>query len=118
MISSAPIRFTANIDEMRRFFELLGFKAHIVSEQPGWVEMRGGVSIIALHSAERERSDVVFDTEEPLEDLQKRLHDAGYTDAVITDEAYGRALTVTDPQGEEVYVNERMQDTYGYRVVG
>lgn len=46
-----------------------------------------------------------------------KLHDAGFSDAHIIDEAYGRALAVTDPQGESVYVNERMQDTYGYRVV-
>ena len=117
MISSAPIRFTANIDEMRRFLELLGFEAHIISEKHGWVEMRGDVSIINLHGADREESSVVFDTDEPLESLQKRLQDAGFSDARITDEAWGRMLEVTDPQGESVWVNERMKDTYGYRVV-
>jgi hypothetical protein len=117
MISTAPIRFTSNVDEMRRFLELLGFKAHIVSERPGWVEMRGDVSIINLHSANREESSVGYDTDEPLENLQRRLHDAGFSDARIIDEAYGRMLEVTDPRGESVWVNERMRDTYGYRVV-
>jgi hypothetical protein len=118
MISSAPIRFTANIDQMRRFLELLGFEAHIVSQRQDWVEMRGDVSIINLHGANHEESSVVFDTDEPLETLQKRLHDAGFGDAHIVDEAYGRMLEVTDPQGESVWINERMTDTYGYRVVG
>lgn len=117
MISTAPIRFTEKLDEMQAFFEVLGFKPYVVSERPGWVEMRGGVSILALHSADHERSDIAFDTDEHLEDLQHRLQDAGYIDAAIVDEAYGRTLTVTDPQGTVVYVNERMQDTYGYLVV-
>ncbi|GAA2760025.1 VOC family protein [Actinopolymorpha rutila] len=122
MISAAPIRFTANIDEMRRFLELLGFEAHIVSERKSppnltWVEMRGDVSIIGLHGADREESYVMFDTDEPLEALQARLQEAGFNDARITDEAWGRMLEVTDPQGESVQVNERMKDTYGYRVV-
>jgi hypothetical protein len=118
MISSAPIRFTANIGEMRRFLELLGFKAHIISGKQDWVEMRGDVGIINLHGADHEESYVMFDTDEPLETLQNRLQDAGFSDAHIVDKAWGRVLEVTDPQGESVQVNERMKDTYGYRVVG
>jgi hypothetical protein len=128
MITSAPIRFTANVPAMREFFELLGFKTHIVSEKgTGWVSMRGDVGIMSLHSAasrasapdsaDREETVIVFDTDEPLEDLQKRLRDAGFSDAHIVDEAFGRMLEVTDPQGERIEVFERMKDTYGYRVV-
>ena len=122
MISVAPIRFTANVDEMRRFLELLGFEAHIVSERRSppdltWVELRGDVGIVNLHGADHEESSIGFDTDEPLETLQKRLQDGGFTDAHIVDEAWGRMLEVTDPQGEPVWINERMKDTYGYRVV-
>lgn len=118
MISAAPIRFTANIDEMRRFLELLGFTAHIVSERQDWVVLRGDAGMISLHGADHEDSYVMFDTDEPLETLCKRLKDGGFSDAHIIDEAWGRVLEVTDPQGEQVQVNERMKDTYGYRVVG
>jgi hypothetical protein len=118
VITSAPIRFTANVEAMRAFFELLGFKTHIVSERgTGWVSMRGDIGIMSLHAADREENAVVFDTDEPLEDLKKRLHDGGFSDAHIVDEAFGRMLEVTDPQGEKVEVFERMTDTYGYRVV-
>jgi len=118
MISSAPIRFTANIDAMRRFLELLGFKAHIVSEGRGdWVELRGDASIINLHGADHEESSVAFDTDESLDALLERLQNAGFSDAHIVDESWGRMLEVTDPQGESVWINERMKDTYGYRVV-
>jgi hypothetical protein len=118
MITPAPIRFTANIEAMREFFELLGFKSHIVSEKgTDWVSMRGDVGIMSLHGADHERTEIVFDTDEDLESLQKRLHDAGHSDARILDEAFGRLLEVTDPQGENVQVFERMKDTYGYRVV-
>ncbi len=118
MITSAPIRFTANVEAMRAFFELLGFKSHIVSEKgTDWVSMRGDVGILSLHAAEDERTDTVFDTDEDLENVQKRLHDAGFSDARIVDEAFGRLLEVTDPQGETVQIFARMKDTYGYRVV-
>ncbi len=117
MISTAPIRFTENIEELRKFFEILGFKTHMVSERPGWVEMRGDVGSINLHGAEREESSVGFETDEPLETLQTRLHRAGFNDAHIVDAAWGRTLTVTDPQGQSVWINERMRDTYGYRGV-
>ncbi|MBM7790885.1 VOC family protein [Tenggerimyces flavus] len=118
MITPAPIRFTANVAAMREFFELLGFKSHIISEVgPDWVSMRGDVGIMSLHAADYEKSDVVFDTDEDMENLQKRLHDAGFSDARIVDEAFGRRLDVSDPQGENVMIFERMKDTYGYRVV-
>lgn len=118
MITPAPIRFTTNVEGMRAFFELLGFKPHIASEVgPDWVSMRGDAGIMSLHAADHERSDVIFDTDEDLESLQKRLHDAGFSDARIQDEVFGRLLEVTDPQGENVQVFERMKDTYGYRVI-
>lgn len=118
MITSAGIRFTTDIETMRTFFELLGFETNLVSEKgPGWVSMRGDAGIMTLHAADHEKTEVFYDTDEPLENLHKRLQDAGFSDARIVDEVFGRRLDVTDPQGENVMIFERMKDTYGYRVV-
>ena len=63
-----------------------------------WISLRGDVGILSLHAAEREESGVCFDTDEPLEDVRQRLLDAGFSDAHIVDEAFGRSLIVIDPR--------------------
>jgi len=47
-----------------------------------------------------------------LEDVLARLHAAGYRDAHIIDEAFGRSLRVTDPDGVAVQVNESDPQLY------
>ena len=43
-----------------------------------------------------------------------RLLGAGFADAHIIDEPFGRSLRVTDPDGLDVFVAEPMSDFYGY----
>ncbi|HEY2790820.1 MAG TPA: VOC family protein, partial [Micromonosporaceae bacterium] len=47
-----------------------------------------------------------------------RLEAAGVADVVIYDETFGRVLTCTDPLGDIIHVDERMDDLYGYRRLG
>jgi hypothetical protein len=49
-----------------------------------------------------------------LEPLQDRLVAAGFTDAHIVDEAYGRTLFVTDPDGVWVAIDGAQTDLHGY----
>lgn len=116
MISASPIRYTANVDELRRFFEVLGFKPHLAAESREWTELRGGIGMIAIHRADAPSDELSFESDEPLEAVRARLHDAGFADAHLIDEAYGRSLRVTDPDGKLVQINERITDTYGYQV--
>lgn len=120
MISPCPIRYTDKVPEMRKFLETLGFQPRIAADAGIWVDFTGGQGLLALHSDRPERAgtdELAFETDESLEDLRKRLHDAGYTDARIIDESYGHSLQVTDPDGRVVYVNARHDDLYGYHRV-
>jgi len=75
----------------------------------------------ALHDAASNSSgyragdtSLAFESDEPLEAVRDRLHAAGFADAHIIDEAYGRTLLVTDPDGVRIAIDERQDDLYGY----
>jgi len=117
-----PVRFTDDVAAMRRFLEALGLRPRIASDNGGWVDFltkeSGGA---ALHEAATATSgynagetSLSFESEEPLEAVRDRLHAAGFADAHIIDEAYGRTLVVTDPDGVRVSVDEVQDDLYGY----
>ena len=120
-----PVRFTDDVAAMRRFLEALGLRPRIASDNGGWVDFltkdSGGA---ALHDAATATSgyragetSLSFESEEPLEVVRDRLHAAGFADAHIVDEAYGRTLVVTDPDGIRVSVDEVQEDLYGYHQV-
>ncbi len=118
----SPLRFTADIDAMRRFLELLGLRSRIESESGGWLDMVAGAGMVALHSAATSDSGgkagetrLCFEAED-LSTLAARLLERGVRDVAIHDEAYGRSLTCTDPIGDPVSVNGRSDDLYGYRL--
>ena len=48
--------------------------------------------------------------------LRDRLVAAGYADAHIIDEAWGRLLWVDDPDGHGLWVQEARTDLYGYHL--
>lgn len=118
-----PVRFTHDVPAMRRFLEALGLAARISSEAGGWVDFTApGEGMAALHSAASSdrghragETTLSFESEEPLEHVRDRLHAAGYAGAHILDEAYGRTLVVTDPDGVEVLIEEKQTDLYGFR---
>lgn len=118
-----PVRFTKNVAAMRRFLEALGLQARISSEDGGWVDFTiDSVGMAALHDATTVatgygpgQTSLSFEADEPLEPLQDRLVAAGFTDAHIVDEAYGRTLFVTDPDGVWVTIDGRQTDLHGYR---
>ncbi len=49
--------------------------------------------------------------------LAAALRAAGTGDVTVCDEAYGR-LSCRDPPGDRLVVDERMEDLYGYRILG
>ncbi|HLV59146.1 MAG TPA: VOC family protein [Natronosporangium sp.] len=118
-----PLRFTDDVPAMRRFLEALGLVPRISSQDGGWVSFTSpGEGMAALHSAAGSdrghragETTLSFEADEPLEAVRDRLHAAGFTDAHIIDEAYGRALIVTDPDGVEIVIDEEPTDLYGFR---
>ena len=117
-----PLRFTNDIAAMQDFLGLLGLAARVESRRGGWLDLVAGEGMVALHDAATSDSGGVagqtrlsFEGAD-LDALAARLADAGWSDAVILDEAYGRALGVTDPAGERLWVDGYNDDDYGYRV--
>lgn len=123
-----PVRFTDNVDSMRAFLITLGLQPRVESVSGGWVDMvaSGGESagggMVALHSAENSArrapsglTSLSFEADD-VDVLAKRLEAAGVPDVTVYDEAYGRVLTCRDPLGDEIVVDERSTDLYGYRL--
>jgi PAS domain-containing protein len=115
-----PLRFTADVDAMRAFLERLGLQSRIESERGGWVDMLSGRGMVALHDAASSSTGgqagdtrLTFEVEK-LDELKDRLEEAGFADATVFDEAYGRVLSVTAPDGVVIWVDERTDDLYGY----
>jgi hypothetical protein len=116
-----PLRFTDDIDAMRGFLELLGMAPRVESTRGGWLDLVAGAGVVALHAAGSTMGAVAGDTSlsfegADLEALAGRLADAGWDDAAIWDETYGRVLSVTDPGGVSLWVDGYNDDDYGFRV--
>jgi hypothetical protein len=116
-----PLRFTDDIAAMRSFLERLGTSSRVESDRGGWVTMVSGAGMVALHDAASSTSGgkpgqtaLAFEGTD-LEALAGRLAVAGWDDATIWDEAYGRVLSVTGPDGDALWVDSH-DDDYGYRI--
>ena len=117
-----PLRFSTDVQAMRGFLELLGLRSRVESEHGGWVDMVAGRGMAALHDAASSNTAgrpgetrLSFETDD-IDELAQRLRDAGYADATTWDESYGRVLSVTAPGGSTVWVDERSDDLYGYKL--
>lgn len=124
----APIRFTSDVAAMQAFLQTLGFVVRLESMRGrGWVQLVHGSDpdasgIVSLHAVQN--ADTATDAGPTLlclqcddaEALRRSLVAAGYLDAEVRDESYGRDLHVTDPLGADVTLAERSDDDYGYHV--
>jgi len=117
-----PLRFTADVEAMRGFLETLGLRSRIESERGGWVDMLTGRGMVALHDAASSstggqpgQTNLSFEADK-IDDLKDRLEQAGFSDATVFDEAYGRVLSVTAPGEVVIWVDERSEDLYGYKL--
>jgi hypothetical protein len=117
-----PLRFTADVEAMRAFLETLGLRSRIESERGGWVELLTGQGMVALHDAASSstggqpgQTRLAFEASK-LDELKDRLERAGFTDGTVFDEAYGRVLSVTAPNGVVIWMDEHTDDRYGYKL--
>ncbi|MFF0268803.1 VOC family protein [Kribbella sp. NPDC004536] len=117
-----PLRFSDDVDAMRAFLERLGLRSRIESERGGWVDMVTGNGMVALHDAATSttggkagQTSLSFEADE-IDVLIEPLEQAGFGDATVFDEAYGRVLSVTAPDGVVVWIDERAEDLYGYKL--
>ncbi|MEV6284611.1 VOC family protein [Kribbella sp. NPDC051770] len=117
-----PLRFTADVAAMRGFLETLGLAPRVEGTQGGWVDLMAGNGMVALHDAASSSTGgkhgdtrLTFEAD-TIDELRDRLVAAGYDDATTFDEAYGRVLSVTGPGGVVIWIDERSEDLYGYRL--
>jgi hypothetical protein len=117
-----PLRFSADVEAMRAFLETLGLQARIESERGGWSVLLAGRGAVSLHDAATSdtrspsgHTSLTFEAED-IDELKERLEGAGYDDATIWDEAFGRVLSAASPDGIKLWIDERNKDMYGYRV--
>lgn len=98
-----------------------GMTPRIASDSGGWTDLVGN-GLFAFHEGELRTvaNDVpdqpvvqLLGETADVTSLAQQLEARGLS-ARIIDEAYGRSLRVTQPDGAELYINETMRDLYGY----
>lgn len=112
-------RFTTDGAAMARFVELLGLRGKLRSADGGFRTFRGTSGALALHpvsnadtGAAPGESQLSFEAWD-IDSAARWLSAAGL-DSQVWDEAYGRVLSVHDPHGHSVWVNEVQHDLYGF----
>ena len=109
-----PIRYVRDMAACERFYALLELSVETRQRNGHWTELAGSGGILALHLAADGTEPAVglsFVATEPLEKVQARLAEAG-VESTIIDEAFGRSLRLTDPEGLHVQVNENDPELY------
>ena len=117
-----PLRFTADVGAMRAFLETLGLAPRVEGVQGSWVDLVAGDGLVALHDAESsstggKHGDTRLSFEAgDIDRLKDRVVAAGHEDPTVWDEAYGRVLSVAAPGGLVIWIDERSEDLYGYKL--
>ena len=116
-----PVRFTNDVARMQAFLEAVGLRPRIEARGGGWVDLIADSGMVALHDAATSaigakpgQTCLSFEAND-LDQLADQLRDAGVPDVTVHDEAYGRVLSCTDPLGDQIWVDGRTDDLYGYR---
>jgi catechol 2,3-dioxygenase-like lactoylglutathione lyase family enzyme len=108
-----PIRYVRDLAAATRFYAALGLSVDARQRSGVWMELAAGGGVLALHEADHGEPavELAFVTEEPLEKVRARLAGAGF-EAEVVDEAFGRSLRTTDPEGLRLQVNEHDPELY------
>lgn len=116
-LTPLPIVYVTDIVRALTFYQALGAKIQHASQM--WAELRLGPHALALHCHDEESSGVQQMAlalvahkalEEIIEDLTEA--DVAITNQVV-DEAFGRSLTIYDPDGLPIQINEHDVALYG-----
>jgi len=115
-----PIHFVPDLAEAVRFYETLGLRPQARSRSGHWVELTAAGGELGLHDAAvaadgEGRTGIVlnFVADEPLEGVERRLHEAGFPpDGAIVDQEWGRSLLVRAPDGTLIQIDEQDGELY------
>jgi catechol 2,3-dioxygenase-like lactoylglutathione lyase family enzyme len=115
-----PIHFVPDVDEAMRFYEALGLRTEARARPGHWIELSADGGELGIHDGAvaddghgRTGIQLNFVADEPLEDVERRLCDAGFPPTgAIVDQEWGRQLSVAGPGGLVVQVDERDRELY------
>jgi catechol 2,3-dioxygenase-like lactoylglutathione lyase family enzyme len=115
-----PIHFVADLAEAVRFYEALGLETEARSRTGGWIELKATGGELGLHDgpsaddgAGREGVMLNFVSDEPLEQVERRLRAAGFPpQGRIVDQEWGRSLLVLAPDRTTVQIDEQDRELY------
>jgi len=107
-----PLVYVTSMEESLAFYMKLLPAAAIVTTSPYWTEFKVGEATLALHLSESvdhagDGMGLGLDAATTLEDVVAQLDAAGITPSgEICPQPFGRSLTVTDPDGLVIQINE------------
>ena len=107
-----PLIYVTDMDESIGFYSKLLPASTVVTSSPYWTELNVGGSSLALHITESvdhagDGVTVSFDAATTLEQVVSLLGESGITPSgEICAQPFGRSLTVTDPDGLVIQINE------------
>ena len=106
-----PMLHVADLAASVAFYEQLGGEIIHGDRDSDWVLMQLGavqVGLVARPEGDRSPVELTFDTVMPLEQLERRLHRAGFPVAeVCTDRDFGEQLRVRTPDGLLIKISQR-----------
>lgn len=105
---------TPDVAGSAKTLENIGAKPDTSSISGTWAQFRakhGGY--VAAHSGSTPSTVLSFEYHGDLASYAAGLREAGF-ETEIVDEAYGRTLLVAHPDGDQLWINERQSDLYGY----
>jgi predicted enzyme related to lactoylglutathione lyase len=107
-----PLVYVTDMDRAVGFYSSLLPASSVVTSSPYWTELNVGGASLALHLAETvdHKGDGMalgFDAATTLEQVMSLLSEAGIEPSgEICAQPFGRSVTVTDPDGLVIQINE------------
>ncbi|GAB3272129.1 VOC family protein [Arthrobacter pigmenti] len=113
-LSVLPLWMTPDVNSARKILGDIGARPRIIADAGTWVDYsaRNG-GLVAAHQDGTTEILLAFEYDGALETLQDRLAGTGI-EATIIDENYGKSLRLPDPDGGEIWVNQKQSDLHGY----
>lgn len=111
MLTVLPIRYVADVEASRRFYEGLGLTFRADQSVAVWAQLDAAAGAVGVHDAAVSKGrppgtvELGFSTDEPLEDVSARLTADGYEHTLV-EEDFGRSIRVTDPDGVVLQIQE------------
>ena len=113
-LRTLPVVFVSDSAATAAFYRALGFRVSGGAPGDGWVEMSNGGTTLGIHTTYdgdgTAPGDVQLGLEivadETLEGVHERLAAAGYAAEPIRAQPFGRSMTLIDPDGARIQINE------------